>query len=259
MLSEAQKNQWHEEGYIRLEGFFPPEDVARLCEFTNEVSRWDISDDRWMMWFEKTDKGERITSKVENFIEFHPGLQQVLLQDERITRTVEHLLDEKTRRLKELLIFKYPDSGGFRPHQDIYHIPHKLKERMVHAVVAVAIDDADASNGGLFFSPGQHKQGVFPMDEGGVILPEVAKQFSWEETPWRAGDIFIFDDYAPHYSLPNKSDRSRRTLYLVYQRASTGGPTRDEYNAMKRAYNPPEGRVSDLDNLKPSNGIFYRD
>ncbi|MER8421726.1 phytanoyl-CoA dioxygenase family protein [Mesorhizobium sp. M1329] len=97
------------------------------------------------------------------------------------------------------------------------------------------------------------------MDAGGVIDPQVAEMFSWEPVVWKAGDIFIFDDYAPHYSRPNKSNRSRRTLYLVFQRASTGGPTRAEYNVLKRALNPPEGRVADLDKLKPPNGIFYRD
>nr|WP_287261421.1 phytanoyl-CoA dioxygenase family protein [Mesorhizobium sp.] len=97
------------------------------------------------------------------------------------------------------------------------------------------------------------------MDAGGVIHPEVAEMFSWEPVVWKAGDIFIFDDYAPHYSLPNKSNRSRRTLYLVFQRASTGGPTRAEYNVLKRVLNPPEGKVADLDKLKPPNGIFYRD
>lgn len=259
MLSEAQVAKWQTDGYIKLEGFFDAQALQQLSNFANEVAHWDISDDEWMMWFEKTNDGKKIISKLENFLDFHPDFQQLLLADQRLTTAVETLLDEKTRRLKELLIFKYPDSGGFRPHQDIYHTPHKLKERMVHAVAAIAIDDADAGNGGLFFSPGNHKQGVFPMDAGGVILPDVAQQFDWEPISWRAGDVFIFDDYTPHYSLPNKSDRSRRTLYLVYQRDSTGGPSRAEYNAMKRAYNPPEGRVADLDNLKPSNGIFYRD
>lgn len=258
MLSVEQELKWHTDGYIKLEGFFDAQSLEQLSTFANEIAQWDISDDQWMMWFEKTEVGKKIISKMENFIDFHAGFQKLLLDDQRITHTVEKLLNEKTRRLKELLIFKYPDSGGFRPHQDIYHTPHKLKERMVHAVVAIAIDDSDAGNGGLYFSPGNHKQGVFPLDAGGVILPEVAKQFEWESISWRAGDIFIFDDYTPHYSMPNKSDRSRRTLYLVYQRMATGGPTRDEYNAMKRAYNPPEGREADLENLKPSNGIFYR-
>lgn len=259
MLTEAQQEKWHQDGYLRLDGFFDASARERISNLVDEVGRWNVSDDKWMMWFEKTNEGSKIISKVENFLDYNDALREALLADGRIRSAVETLLDEDTRMLKELLIFKYPDSGGYRPHQDIYHIPHKIPDRMVHAVVAIGIDDSDPNNGGLFFTPGRHKEGVFPMNAGGVIDPEVADAFTWEPTPWKAGDIFIFDDYAPHYSQPNKSDRSRRTLYLVFQRASTGGPTRAEYNRMKRAYNPPEGRVADMDNLKVSNGIFYRD
>ncbi|MDX8441391.1 phytanoyl-CoA dioxygenase family protein [Mesorhizobium australafricanum] len=259
MLTDTQKDKWHKDGYVRLERFFDPVAVERISGFVDNVSRWDVSDDKWMLWFEKTTDNRKITSKAENFLDFHDPLRNLLLEDQRITSCVEELLDEESRRLKELLIFHYPDSGGYRPHQDIYHIPHKLSDRMVHAVVAIGIDDSDPDNGGLFFSPGNHKKGVFPMDAGGVIDPAVAETFYWEPISWKAGDVFIFDDYAPHYSRPNKSNRSRRTLYLVFQRASTGGPSRAEYNVLKRALNPPEGKVADLDNLKPPNGIFYRD
>ncbi|MER8581463.1 phytanoyl-CoA dioxygenase family protein [Mesorhizobium sp. M1423] len=258
MLTDAQREKWQKDGYVRLERFFAPAAQEDISTFVEDMSRWDVSDDKWLMWFEKTTDNRKIISKIENFLDFHDPLRCLLLEDQRIKSAVEDLLGEDSRRLKELLIFHYPDSGGYLPHQDIYHIPHKLPGRMVHAVVAIGIDDSDPENGGLFFSPGNHKKGVFPMDAGGVIDPQVAEMFSWEPIAWKAGDIFIFDDYAPHYSRPNKSNRSRRTLYLVFQRASTGGPTRAEYNVLKRALNPPEGKVADLDKLKPPNGIFYR-
>ncbi|MGY5810070.1 phytanoyl-CoA dioxygenase family protein [Rhizobium sp. LEGMi198b] len=259
MLTEAQKATWHKIGYVKLEEFFDQENRERLSTLVEDISRWDISDDKWLMWFEKTTDNRKIISKVENFLEFNAPLRDLMLADHRIKSIVESLLEEDARMLKELLIFKYPDSGGYRPHQDIYHVPHKLPDRMVHAIVAIAIDDSGPDNGGLFFSPANHKKGVFPMDAGGVIYPDIAETFAWEPVSWKAGDIFIFDDYAPHYSKPNKSENSRRVIYLVFQRASTGGPTRAEYNKLKRAYNPPEGKVSDIDELKPPNGIFYRE
>ncbi|MER9732052.1 phytanoyl-CoA dioxygenase family protein [Mesorhizobium sp. M0217] len=247
MLTDAQREKWQKDGYVRLERFFDPAAQEDISTFVEDMSRWVVSDDKLLIWFEKTRDNRKITSKMENFLDFHDPLRRLLLEDQRIKSAVEELLGEDSRRLKELLIFHYPDSGGYLPHQDIYHIPHKLPDRMVHAVVAIGIDDSDEENGGLFFSPGNHKKGVFPMDAGGVIDPQVAEKFSWEPVVWKSGDIFIFDDYAPHYSRPNKSNRSRRTLYLVFQRASTGGPTRAEYNVLKRALNPPEGKVADLD------------
>ncbi|ACE94056.1 MULTISPECIES: phytanoyl-CoA dioxygenase family protein [Rhizobium] len=259
MLTKEQKSTWDDVGYIRIESFLDLESRDKLSALVADVSCWETSEDKWLIWFEKTTDGRRIISKVENFLEFNAPLRDLLLADHRIESIVEELLGENARMLKELLIFKYSDSGGYRPHQDIYHIPHKLPDRMVHAIVAIGIDDSGPDNGGLFFSPGNHKKGVFPMDAGGVMYPEVADRLAWEPVTWKAGDIFIFDDYAPHYSKPNKSENSRRVIYLVFQRASTGGPTRAEYNKLKRAYNPPEGKVSNIDELKPPNGIFYRD
>ncbi len=259
MLTEAQQSKWHKDGYLRLEKFFDPATRDKISRFVEEVARWDVSSDKWMLWFEKTSDSRKIISKAENFLDYHAPLREALLADGRIRTAVETLLNEKSRMLKELLIFKYPDSGGYHPHQDIYHIPHKIPERMVHAIASIAVDNSDPGNGGLFFTPARHKEGVFPMDAGSVIHREIAETFRWEPVHLKAGDVFIFDDYAPHYSLPNKSDRSRRAIHLVFQRASTGGPTRTEYNRMKRAYNPPEEAVADLENLKIPNGIFYRD
>ena len=259
MLNESQIDQWRQDGFITLPAFFTSSQRENISRSAEEIARWEPSDDKWLMWFEKTIDGRKIVSKAENFLEYNANLREELLADGRIQASVETLLDEKVRILKELLIFKYPDSGGFKPHQDIYHVPHNIPFRMVHAVVAVGIDDSGPDNGGLFFSPRNHTKGVFPMDAGGVIHQDVSDHFSWEPVSWKAGDVFIFDDHAPHYSRPNHSDRSRRTLYLVFQRDSTGGPSRDEYNLMKRAYNPPESRTIDIDNLKPSNGIFYRE
>ncbi|WP_333939836.1 hypothetical protein [Bradyrhizobium sp. CCBAU 11357] len=84
-----------------------------------------------MLWFEKTSDSRKIISKAENFLDYHGPLREALLADGRIRVAVETLLNEKTRMLKELLIFKYPDSGGYRPHQEIYHVPHKISDRMV--------------------------------------------------------------------------------------------------------------------------------
>nr|WP_245467233.1 phytanoyl-CoA dioxygenase family protein [Mesorhizobium sp. M2A.F.Ca.ET.046.03.2.1] len=162
MLTDAQREKWEKDGYVRIESFFDPAAVERISSFVDNISGWDVSDDKWMLWFEKTTDNRKITSKAENFLDFHDPLRDLLLADQRINAAVEELLDEGSRRLKELLIFHYPDSGGYRPHQDIYHIPHRLPDRMVHAVVAIGIDDSDPDNGGLFFSPGTTTGEYFP-------------------------------------------------------------------------------------------------
>ncbi|TIY00700.1 MAG: phytanoyl-CoA dioxygenase family protein, partial [Mesorhizobium sp.] len=65
MLTDAQREKWQKDGYVRLERFFDPGALERISSFVEDVSRWDVSDDKWLMWFEKTTDNRKITSKVE--------------------------------------------------------------------------------------------------------------------------------------------------------------------------------------------------
>ena len=56
----------------------------------------------------------------------------------------------------------------------------------------------------------------------------------WTPVEGSPGDLVAFDGLAPHRSETNHSDRSRRVMYLTYNRASDGDH-RDRYYADKRA------------------------
>ncbi len=58
-------------------------------------------------------------------------------------------------------------------------------------------------------------------------------------TPTAPGDAMFFDSYAPHRSGPNMTDKSRRVLYVTYNRASQGDH-RARYFADKRKSFPPD-------------------
>ncbi|SIT56016.1 PUTATIVE SIMILARITY TO EPOXIDASE SUBUNIT A PROTEIN (fragment) [Mesorhizobium prunaredense] len=132
MLTEAQKDKWHKDGYVTLKRFFDPAAVERTSSFVDDVSGWDVSDDKWMLWLEKTTESRKITSKAKNFLDFHDPLRNLLLEDQRITSSVEELLDGESRRLKELLIYIIPTAGAIAR----IRILHKLPDRMVHSIVA---------------------------------------------------------------------------------------------------------------------------
>nr|WP_280940180.1 phytanoyl-CoA dioxygenase family protein [Mesorhizobium sp. WSM1293] len=101
MLTDAQREKWQKDGYVRLERFFDAVAVERISSFVEDVSCWEVSDDKWLMWFEKTTDNRKITSKAENILDFHDPLRHLLLDDQRIEAAVEELLDERSRRLKE--------------------------------------------------------------------------------------------------------------------------------------------------------------
>jgi ectoine hydroxylase-related dioxygenase (phytanoyl-CoA dioxygenase family) len=56
------------------------------------------------------------------------------------------------------------------------------------------------------------------------------------------GDVIFFDAYVPHGSPPNTSDKSRRNIFLTFNRQSDGD-LRARYYADKWAtYAPNEGK-----------------
>ena len=96
----------------------------------------------------------------------------------------------------------------------------------------VAIDDADADNGGLEVVSGCFDR-VLPMDDRGCVdrsVASVARRGSRSSVP--AGATLWFHSRTPHRSGPNRSSRPRRALYPTYN-AAREGDRRAEYYATK--------------------------
>ena len=58
------------------------------------------------------------------------------------------------------------------------------------------------------------------------------------------GDVLIFDSFVPHGSPPNTSARSRRNLFLTFNRASAGDHRANYYADKRKTYPPndPSGK-----------------
>jgi ectoine hydroxylase-related dioxygenase (phytanoyl-CoA dioxygenase family) len=102
-----------------------------------------------------------------------------------------------------------------------------------HVSAMVAIDDADAHNGGLEVVSGCFDR-VLPMDERGCIDGAVADTLAWEPVDVPAGATLWFHSRTPHRSAANRSSRPRRALYPTYN-AAREGDRRAEYYAAKAA------------------------
>ena len=129
------------------------------------------------------------------------------------------LLGEPAVLYKEKVNYKLPGGAGYSPHQDAPAYPMID----VHVSAMVAVDDADASNGGLEVVSGCFDR-VLPLDERGCIDASVVEQLDWQPVPLRAGHTLWFHSRTPHRSGPNHSDQPRRALYPTYNAARRGRP-----------------------------------
>ncbi len=252
------KMEWDNKGYVKLSTFFDKNDVSKLSEYLDDISQWKISEDKWMTWFEKTSDDKMVLGRIENFLDFHHQLRNLLFLNQRLEKTVDKLLGEASMLFKDRIIFKYPDSGGYQPHQDVYSNIYNLPEEQM-AIVAIFVDESTEENGCLYLSPGKHKDGILPQDDRGVMYPEAYKDYKWDAVTCKPGDVVIFNNYAPHYSNMNKGQQRRRAIYLPFQKKTTTGLTRKEYYNKKREMFPPEGLNPDINNLHKQNDIVYRE
>jgi 2-aminoethylphosphonate dioxygenase len=87
---------------------------------------------------------------------------------------------------------------------------------------------------------GQHTKGLFPQNpaHGGLTDEEEAK-LTWTTVPLEVGDVLMFSSWLPHRSGTNRTNKSRRALYVTYN-AKNEGDYREKYYVDKRQHFPPK-------------------
>lgn len=236
LLSDQQIEEFHRDGFVLVRGMYSTEEIRQISTWTDEVAAWPERPGSTMMYFETSqDDGSRILCRVENFVPFHEGFRS-LITTRRMQQAVSELLGEPAVLFKDKINFKLPGGDGFKAHQDVQAGWDAFAG--VHITAMVAIDETNAENGSLELLPGMHGKGVL----GSMWAPLTDDDTG--NSPYQAihcqpGDTVFFDSFAPHRSGPNRTQQSRRVLYITYNRAKAGD-SRLQYYADKRKNYPPD-------------------
>lgn len=238
LLNEEQKIHWKQQGYVVIRDFLSDPERAHLAPWCDELTHWPETPGKWMKYFEKNPLEERQLCRVEHFIDYHKGWNE-LARGTRTMQLVSELMGEPAVIFKEKINYKFPNGGGFKPHQDA---PAFISfNQKYHITMMVAIDDCTLENGCLqIVHGGANKQAILPQEQDGSISKSIAHTFTWTPIECRGGDVILFDSYLPHYSEPNHSKGSRRALFITYNKQSEGGSMRSAYYADKRVQFPPD-------------------
>ncbi len=263
MLTDNQKNQYHDQGYLVLENGISQQDLARLrASATKIVDNFDIGEHRTVFKTNDHDAGrdDYFFSSGENI---HCFLEEDALDENGKLCKPAHLAINKIghamhdldpvfeafcrlpifgRVLRDIgyqqpllwqtmYIFKQPHIGGeVRWHQDASYL---ISAPASVTGIWVAIEDAHVGNGCLWVQPGGHRsplREIYQLDPGGC-----ASLTTLDNTPWpsadeavavevAAGSIVIFHDHMPHYSSKNLSRHSRHAFTLHVAENSSEWP-----------------------------------
>ena len=148
-------------------------------------------------------------------------------RDPRLDELAHELGVAEPRVYQSMYIFKQPRIGGeVRWHQDATYFE---TDPITVTTLWFALERADRTNGCLWVRRGGHRT---PLRERFVVAGGAGRLERIDATPWpgeddaepvevEAGTLVVLHGLLPHYSAPNRSDRSRHayTLHFVDARA----------------------------------------
>lgn len=231
-LTAADLEVYRREGYVRVRGVFSGSEIAELrAEADRLLLRTELIDTdnircRWQN-HEKT--GECRFDCFDPVIDLSPRIEAAA-RDSRLLALVSALYGERAYLFKDKLIYKPPGAQGYALHQD--YISWKSFP-VSFSTLLLALDSTGAENGATEVFPGYHTRGCMSPKDG-MYHELTAEQVDLSKgvvLDLGPGDVGIFSGYTPHRSAPNRSDRSRRLLYLSYNAESDGGDQREAHYA----------------------------
>lgn len=259
LLSQADLDSWHRQGYVVLKNLFSAEDKARIFKAVKEIQNFPLRMGEHMHYFEKQKGSEKPMwqlCRTENYLDYHAELQSLVGNESSPARVAAQLLGEDPNFegpalvFKERINYKLPGGGGFAAHQDAPAwsggdptAPDAELHFMRHTLnMNIAIDPMFLENGGLEVVPGKHREGLFPQNADGTLTEAFCSSQTWQEVKLEPGDVLFFSLHIPHRSGPNLTQSSRRAVYITYAARSKMDPSeRSRYYENYRRDFPPAG------------------
>ena len=253
MLTTAQVEHYHTEGYVAVPGFLSAEEVAAFLREMDAVSAGNTLANHDVTRMEMEPNQPPDGTQVRRLYEpcSHYEVFREFAQSERLLDAVEALLGSD-------LVFHYSKinmkpAGVGSPvewHQDLSYYP--LTHRGSVSILFY-LDDASVENGCLQVIPRRHQSDLLSHSTDGFFqgrVTEAVDQSLAVPILGEAGTVIFMHAMTPHSSIANVSDKPRRTLILSYRAADafpiyTGEMTyKTEANArLVRGRDPARGAL----------------
>jgi phytanoyl-CoA hydroxylase len=230
-LTEAQRRQYQDRGYLLVRGVLSPDEVERYKARAREYALGNVPPGAHKMVVQdvrvakgqfKPDDPERGIWKYLN-PDRHDPLFHAYPSQPNLLDVVEGLIGPDIKAFLLMFIYKPPGLEFVHPyHQDAHYFsfePHDLC-----LGTWVPLDRTDADNGTISVIPGSHRREVLlhgpPMGEAvnyGVFGVEGYDGHPDEQVlELEAGDGLFFHSRLLHKTGSNRSDRHRRVLTVHY-------------------------------------------
>ena len=228
MLTEEQKTEFWERGFLRVPNVYSPEETEELsdemnrlmAEWANESAGWS-GDWRKVYMDKETEAKSKLVAMHDLY--FYSGAWARAVTHPRVVAVMTDLLGPDVELHHSTMHVKMPSTGTpFPMHQDQPFYAHR-DNRYIDALVH--LDDTSHENGEIRFLEGSHKEGplehVLKDSTGKACSPHLPPdQYRLENTvpvPAKAGDLVLFNLFTIHGSYLNRTDRPRRMVRVGFR------------------------------------------
>ena len=226
---------YNRNGYVVIKNFLDTEKKKKLIQYVNDVES-DTTINKYLNQYEYCKNNNKVLCRTEYIIDNHSGFKNIITKG-KIPEIVSKINNSPVHIYKEKINYKYPNTGGYRAHQDITAYPNSKN----NITCMINLCNTNLKNGCLEFSPMKNKF-IIENNNGIILNPE---KLEWINCPTNFGDIVLFNSYIPHRSGPNLLNIPRKAIYLTYNNIEEGY-LRDEYYKNKKE-NLCDGKISLID------------
>ena len=227
-------------GYVVLKNILTNDTKELLKKYVKEIE-YKQKCSKYLHQFERDGNNNKVLCRTEYIVNNHKGMNK-LITTGFIPEIVAKVYDKPIILFKEKINYKYPNTGGYKPHQDITAYPDSNN----HITCMINLCDTNDRNGGISFSPlintGYPSKHVMQNTRG---IIKNTNNLKWINCPTKFGDMVLFNSYIPHKSNPNLTDSPRKSLYITYNDAQEGDLREKYYQNKKKLIK--DGEISLID------------
>ena len=223
-LNEEQTKVFKEKGFVVLKGFFDAEVMGKVSALVDGLRDKQPNVNEEAKYYEKSSiTGGSILVRIENVLgDLNPELSRLLLSPEAI-ECLTQLFGEPPVLFKEKINYKLPGCRADKLHQDQAAGWDPYSNFFI--TMGIIVDENRKDNAALsFMMSGNYEHGLMtpewqPLSEDDPPYSPEDEYILLEADP---GDVIFFDAYVPHGSPPNTGDKSRRNIFLTFNKQSDG-------------------------------------
>ena len=226
-LTQEQVEQYRRECYFVRESVFTPQEMAQVEQVIEDLTQQAVASGQPQKILELEPEpidGKRVARRIFNPFEQHEQFRK-LATDPRVLDAIKSLLGPDIGLHHSKLNMKPARVGSVVEwHQDLAYFPHTNDDLIT---MLIYLDAATEENGCLQVLPRHHSHYFdhrLPDGSFAGMITETIDDGRYGRPlslPAPAGSVIFMHPIAPHASLPNRSDRPRRTLIFEYRAADS--------------------------------------